>query len=68
MPTRGSPNMGKPMKKVALSEIKDDLSRFLRLAEGEEIVITRRWPAVRSCGGHSRPIRWNIATMSCAPA
>jgi prevent-host-death family protein len=31
----------KKMKKVALSEIKDDLSRFLRLAEDEEIVITR---------------------------
>jgi prevent-host-death family protein len=29
------------MKKVALSEIKDDLSRFLRLAEKEEVVITR---------------------------
>ena len=29
------------MKKVALSEVKDDLSRFLRQAEGEEIVITR---------------------------
>jgi prevent-host-death family protein len=29
------------MKQVALSEIKDDLSRYLRLAEGEEIVITR---------------------------
>ncbi len=29
------------MKRVALSEVKDDLSRFLRLAEGEEIVITR---------------------------
>jgi prevent-host-death family protein len=29
------------MKKVALSEVKDDLSRFLRLAEGEDIVITR---------------------------
>ena len=29
------------MKKVGLSEIKDDLSRYLRLAEGEEIVITR---------------------------
>jgi prevent-host-death family protein len=26
---------------VALSEIKDDLSKFLRLAEREEIVITR---------------------------
>jgi prevent-host-death family protein len=29
------------MKKIALSELKDDLSRFLRMAEGEEIVITR---------------------------
>ena len=29
------------MKKVALSEVKDDLSRFLRLAEKEEVVITR---------------------------
>jgi len=29
------------MKRVALSEVKDDLSRYLRLAEKEEIVITR---------------------------
>jgi len=29
------------MRKVALAEVKDDLSRFLRLAESEEIVITR---------------------------
>jgi prevent-host-death family protein len=29
------------MKEVALSEIKDDLSRFLREAESQEIVITR---------------------------
>jgi len=29
------------MKKVPLSEVKDDLSRYLRLAEGEEIIITR---------------------------
>lgn len=29
------------MKKVALSEVKDDLSRFLRMAEREDIVITR---------------------------
>jgi prevent-host-death family protein len=26
---------------VALAKVKDDLSRYLRLAEGEEIVITR---------------------------
>jgi prevent-host-death family protein len=29
------------MKEVSLSEIKDDLSRFLREAEKQEIVITR---------------------------
>jgi prevent-host-death family protein len=29
------------MKKVALSPVKDELSKFLRLAEKEEIVITR---------------------------
>jgi prevent-host-death family protein len=29
------------MKQVALSEIKDDLSKYLRLAEREEIIITR---------------------------
>lgn len=29
------------MKKIALSEVKDDLSRCLRLAEKEEVIITR---------------------------
>jgi prevent-host-death family protein len=29
------------MKRVALHEVKDDLSRYLRQAEGEEIIITR---------------------------
>ena len=29
------------MKKVALTQLKDDLSRYLRLAEKEQIVITR---------------------------
>jgi prevent-host-death family protein len=29
------------MKRVALSDVKDDLSRYLRDAEKEEIVITR---------------------------
>jgi prevent-host-death family protein len=31
----------KDMKKVALSEVKDDLSKYLRAAEKEEVVITR---------------------------
>ncbi len=30
------------MKQVPLSELKDDLSRYLRVAEKEEVVITRR--------------------------
>lgn len=34
-------NMVKAMKQVALSEIKDDLSKYLRMAENEEIIITR---------------------------
>jgi prevent-host-death family protein len=29
------------MRKAALSEVKDDLSRFLRLAEKDDVVITR---------------------------
>ena len=29
------------MKQVALSEVKDELSKYLRLAESEEIIITR---------------------------
>lgn len=33
------------MKKVALSDVKDDLSRFLRLAEKEEVLITRHGKA-----------------------
>lgn len=33
--------MVKAMKKVALSEVKDDLSKYLRMAEKEEVIITR---------------------------
>ena len=29
------------MKKVPLSEVKDDLSRYLRIAEKEQVIITR---------------------------
>ena len=32
---------GEPRRRVALAEVKDDLSRYLRLAEREEVVITR---------------------------
>ncbi len=33
--------MVKPMKQVPLTDVKDDLSKYLRLATKEEIVITR---------------------------
>jgi prevent-host-death family protein len=35
------PGTARPERQVALAEVKDDLSRFLRLAESGEIVITR---------------------------
>ena len=37
----GLPSTERPVRRVALAEVKDDLSRFLRLAESEEILITR---------------------------
>lgn len=40
-PRGGSPITERPVRRAALAEVKDDLSRFLRLAESEEIVITR---------------------------
>jgi prevent-host-death family protein len=40
-PWNGSSGTVRAMKQVALSEVKDDLSKYLRLAETEEIVITR---------------------------
>src|SRR2546421_11165509 len=40
-PRVGSPSTRRPVRQAALAEIKDDLSRFLRLAESEDILITR---------------------------
>ena len=37
----GSPSTGRRVRQAALAEVKDDLSRFLRLAESEEILTTR---------------------------
>ena len=34
-------NTGRPIRQAALAEVKNDLSRFLRLAEADEILITR---------------------------
>jgi prevent-host-death family protein len=38
---RGWKGTVNPMKKVAVTDLKDDLSKFLRLAETEPILITR---------------------------
>ena len=37
----GSPSTARRVRQAALAEVKNDLSRFLRLAEAEEILITR---------------------------
>ncbi len=39
--SRGSTTRAPQPRRVALAEVKDDLSRYLRLAASEEIVITR---------------------------
>jgi prevent-host-death family protein len=42
------------MKRVSLSEVKDDLSRYLRVAEKQQVVITRHGkPAGVLIGFHS---------------
>ena len=46
------------MKTVPLSEIKDDLSRYLRLAETEEIVITRHGKPAGVLIGFDTEERW----------
>jgi prevent-host-death family protein len=38
---RGSSSRASRPRRVALAKVKDDLSRYLRLAESEEVVITR---------------------------
>lgn len=52
------PSLLKAMKKVALSEIKDDLSKYLRLAENEEVVITRNGKPAGVLVGFSSDDDW----------
>jgi prevent-host-death family protein len=40
-PKPGSIRKARPVRAVALAKVKDDLSKYLRLAAGDEIVITR---------------------------
>jgi prevent-host-death family protein len=46
------------MKKVALSEVKDELSKYLRLAEKEQIVITRHGKAAGVLIGFKSEDEW----------
>ena len=46
------------MKTVALHEVKDDLSRYLRQAEHEEIVITRHGKAAGVLRGFASEDDW----------
>ncbi len=46
------------MKEVPLSEVKDDLSRYLRLAEKEGIVITRHGQAAGVLIGFASEDEW----------
>jgi hypothetical protein len=47
----------KSLKQVGLAEMQDDLSRDLRLADEEEIVITRHGSGVRLENTHGNPRR-----------
>jgi len=57
---RGSkkPGKEKPMQEVALSEVKDDLSKYLRLAERQQIVITRHGKPAGLLIGFSSEDEW----------
>ena len=46
------------MRRVALAEVKDDLSRVLRLAESEEILITRHGKPARVLIGFESEEDW----------
>jgi len=46
------------MKSVALSEVKDDLSRYLRIAAEEEVVITRHGKAAGILIGFASENDW----------
>ena len=57
-PRVGSTSRVRPTRKVALAKVKDDLSRYLRLAEQEEIVITRHGKAAGVLIGFENDEDW----------
>ena len=50
--------MVKRMKKVALSDVKDDLSKYLHMAEEEAVVITRHGKPVGVLVGFASDDDW----------
>ena len=46
------------MKKVALSEVKDELSKYLRIAEKEEVLITRHGKPAGVLVGFASDDQW----------
>ena len=56
------------MKRVALSEVKDDLSKYLRLSENEEIVITRHGKPAGVLVGFASEDDWfsYLAPIACS--
>ncbi len=56
------------MKTVPLSEVKDDLSRYLRMAETEEIVITRHGKPAGILIGFDSEERWFEYRLENDPA
>jgi prevent-host-death family protein len=56
------------MKQVPLSEIKDDLSKYLRQAESEEIVITRHGKPAGVLIGFSSEDDWFEYRLENDPA
>lgn len=55
------------MRRVALSEVKDDLSKYLRLAEDERIVITRRGKRAGVLVGFGSEEDWFDYRLETAP-
>ena len=53
------------MKRVALNEVKDELSRYLRQAEGEEIIITRHGKPAGVLRGFKTEEDWFEYRLEC---
>ena len=61
-PRAGSPSTGRPVRQAALAEVKDDLSRFLRLAESRRNPDHTTWEA--GWGAYRLRERGRLARLS----